>query len=118
MIRTARRDGGGQRPMGAELMDVRTRDAVAARDRAVSRVHRMTWRIGSVAAAGAVVLGAGFAHLLPTHLPHLQPGGGPGSSGSPGGNGSSNSNGGGLQGPGSVPQQGSGSGSHVRSGGS
>lgn len=98
-------------------MDARTRDAVAARDRAVSRVSRMTWRIGSVAAAGAVVLGAGFAHLLPTHLPHLQQGGDSGSSGSSGGSGSSNS-GGGLQGPGTAPQQGSGSGSHVTSGGS
>ena len=100
-------------------MDARTRNAVAARDRSVSRVSRITWRIGSFAAAGAVVLGAGFAHLIPTHLPHSGAGGGSGSSGSTGTNGSSSSgNGGGLQGPGTVPQQGSGSGSHVTSGGS
>lgn len=101
-------------------MDTRTRDAVAARDRAVSRVSRMTWRIGGVAAAGAMVLGAGFAHLLPTHLPHVKQGGDSGSSGTSGDNGSSDSgtSGGGIQGPGTAPQQGSGSGSHVRSGGS
>jgi len=105
--------------MGAEAMDARTRNAVAARDRSVSRVNHMTWRIGSFAAVGAVVLGAGFAHLIPTHLPHFDPGGDSGSSGTTGDNGSSNTgNGGGLQGPGTVPQQGSGSGSHVTSGGS
>lgn len=119
MVRAARWDGGGQRPMGADLMDAGMRDAVAARDRAISRVSRMTWRIGGFAAAGALVLGAGFAHLLPTHLPHAEPGGDSGSSGSAGDNGSSNSgNGGGLQGPGTAPRQGSGSGSHVTSGGS
>lgn len=100
-------------------MDARTRDAVAARDRAVDRVSHMTWRIGSLAAIGAVVLGAGFAHLLPTHLPHLGSSGSSGGSGSTGGSGSSNSgNSNGIQGPGTVPQQGSGGGSHVRSGGS
>lgn len=99
-------------------MNARTRDAIAARDRSMARVSRLTWRIGSVAAAGAVVLGAGFAHLLPTHLPHFKPVGDDGSSGSSGDTGSSNSNGGGIQGPGTVPQQGSGGGSHVRSGGS
>ena len=78
----------------------------------------MTWRIGSFAAAGAVVLGAGFAHLIPTHLPHSTPGGDSGSSGSTGSGSSSSGNGGGLQGPGTVPQQGSGHGSHVTSGGS
>jgi hypothetical protein len=109
--------------MGADPMDARTRNAVAARDRSVSRVSHMTWRIGSLAAAGAVVLGAGFAHLIPAHLPHFKLGGDSGSSGSSGDNGSSNSgnnsgNDGGIQGPGTVPQQGSGSGSHVTSGGS
>lgn len=100
-------------------MDARMRDAVAARDRAVSRVSRMTWRIGGIAVVGAVTLGAGFAHLLPTHLPHFNLNGDSGSSGSSGDNGSSSSdNGGGLQGPGTVPQQGSGSHSHVTSGGS
>lgn len=102
-------------------MDARTRDAVAARDRAVSRVGHLTWRIGSLAAIGAVVLGAGFAHLLPTHLPHLGSSGNHGDSGSTGtGTGGSSNSGGsnGIQGPGTAPQQGSGGGSHVRSGGS
>jgi hypothetical protein len=103
-------------------MDGTTRDAVAARDRAVSKVSHTTWRIGSFAAVGAMVLGAGFAHLLPTHLPHFNLGGtsgSSGSSGSSGDNGSSNSgDNGGIQGPDTVPQQGSGSGSHVTSGGS
>ena len=100
-------------------MDARTRNAVAARDRAVRRVSHMTWRIGSFAAVGAVVLGAGFAHLLPTHMPHFKQGDDSGGSGSAGTSGSSNSGtSGGIQGPGSAPQQGSGSGSHVTSGGS
>ncbi|MBS2538616.1 hypothetical protein KGQ20_38305 [Catenulispora sp. NF23] len=106
-------------------MDARTRDAIAARDRAVSKVSHTTWRIGGVAAIGAVAIGAGFAHVLPNHLPHLNLGGTSGSSGSSGGsnssgdNGSSNSgNSGGVQSPNTVPQQGSGNGSHVTSGGS
>ncbi|WP_194927414.1 hypothetical protein [Catenulispora pinisilvae] len=103
-------------------MDARTRDAVAARDRAVSKVSHTTWRIGGFAALGAVALGAGFAHLLPSHLPHLNLGGTSGSSGgsnTSGDNGSSNSgNSGGIQSPNTVPQQGSGGGSHVTSGGS
>jgi hypothetical protein len=107
--------------MGVEPMDAKTRNAVAARDRAVARVSRVTWRIGGVAAVGAVVLGAGFAHLLPTHLPHLggNSGGGGGTSNSGTSNNSTNTtNSGGIQGPGTTPQQGSGSGSHVTSGGS
>ena len=100
-------------------MDARTRDAVAARDRAVSKVSHTTWRIGGFAAAGAMVLGAGFAHLLPTHLSHSTTGGNSGSSGSTGGSGSSSSTtSGGIQSPGTAPQQSSGSGSHVTSGGS
>jgi hypothetical protein len=100
-------------------MDARTRNAIAARDRAVSKVSHTTWRIGAFAAAGAVVLGAGFAHLIPTHLPHLNLNGDPGNSGNTGTGGSSNSGGnGGLQGPGTAPQQNSGGGSHVTSGGS
>ncbi|MEY9855284.1 hypothetical protein ABH935_000883 [Catenulispora sp. GAS73] len=98
-------------------MDARTRKAVAARDRAVGRVSHLTWRIGSFAAVGAVVLGAGFAHLLPTHLPHFSSNGGSGNSGSSGTSGS-NSGSTNIQGPGTAPQQGSGSGSHVTSGGS
>lgn len=104
-------------------MDARTRKAVAARDRAVGRVSHLTWRIGSFAAVGAVVLGAGFAHLLPTHLPHFSSSGGSGSDGSSGNSGSSGTSGSNsgstnIQGPGTAPQQGSGSGSHVTSGGS
>jgi hypothetical protein len=102
-------------------MDARTRNAVAARDRSMSRVSRMTWRIGSLAAVGAVVLGAGFAHLLPTHLPHIgaggNSGGGSSNSGNSGNSGSTD-NGNNLQSPGTAPQQGNGSGSHVTSGGS
>lgn len=109
-------------------MDARTRDAVNARDRAVSKVSHTTWRIGGFAAIGAVALGAGFAHLLPSHLPHLNLGGTSGSSGSSGSSGGSNTSGdngssnsdnsGGIQSPNTVPQQGSGGGSHVTSGGS
>jgi hypothetical protein len=104
-------------------MDARTRNAVVARDRSVARVSRMTWRIGSLAAVGAVLLGAGFAHLLPTHLPHVGQNGGSGSSGGSSnsgnsGNSGSTDNGGGIQSPGTAPQQGNGSGSHVTSGGS
>jgi len=103
-------------------MDARTRNAVAARDRAVGRISHMTWRIGSFAAVGAMVLGAGFAHLLPTHLPHFSSGGGSGNSGNSGNSGSnsgsSNSGSNNIQSPGTAPQQGSGSGSHVTSGGS
>ena len=104
-------------------MDARTRNAVAARDRAVGRVSHLTWRIGSFAAVGAVVLGAGFAHLLPTHLPHFSSGGGSGGTSGTSGNGSSGTSGSNsgstnIQGPGTAPQQGSGSGSHVTSGGS
>ena len=90
-------------------MDPRTRKAAAARDGAVARINAMTWRIGTASFAGALVLAAGFAHLLPTHLPHL--------GGGQGGVGSGNSGQGGLQGPGSGPGQGSGPG-HVHSGGS
>ena len=97
-------------------MDARTRAAVAARDRAVTRVSRMTWRIGSFAAVGAMVLGAGFAHLIPTHLPHFSESGDSGSSGGDGSSGSHNGNG--PQGPGTVPRQSSGGASHVTSGGS
>jgi len=96
-------------------MDARTRNAIAARDRAVTRVGRLTWQISTFAVAGAAVLGAGFAHLLPTHLPHLNLGGSSDSSSS---NNDSTNNGGGLQGPAAAPGQGDGNSSHVRSGGS
>ncbi|HEV2637142.1 MAG TPA: hypothetical protein VGX23_18450 [Actinocrinis sp.] len=92
-------------------MDARTRKAAQQRDGAVARITAVTWRIGISSVAGAAILAAGFAHLLPTHLPHL--GSGPG-----GGNGtSSGGTNGGLQGPVSGPGQGAGPG-QVSSGGS
>jgi hypothetical protein len=92
-------------------MDARTRHAIADRDRALTRVTHLTWRVGTLAAAGAVLLGAGFAHLLPSHLPH--PGGDSSTSGTDG-----TSTGGGVKAPGTAPGD-SGSGrSHVTSGGS
>ncbi|GAA2003539.1 hypothetical protein [Catenulispora subtropica] len=93
-------------------MDTRTRHATAARDRALTRVNHLTWRAGTLAAAGAVLLGAGFAHLLPTHLPHPALGGG-----SSTGDDNSPSTGGGIQGPATAPGT-TGGGSHVTSGGS
>ncbi|NUS55059.1 MAG: hypothetical protein HOV66_09385 [Streptomycetaceae bacterium] len=94
-------------------MDARTRHAIADRDRSLARVGRLTRRAGTFAAAGAVLLGAGFAHLLPTHLPHL----GNGTGTSDGGNGGP-STGGGFQSPGTAPGSGNGAPSHVTSGGS
>jgi len=91
-------------------MDPRTRKAIVARDGAVARINKVTWRIGTASFAGALLLAAGFAHLLPTRLPTFGIGHG-------GGDGYSNGSNGGLQGPGSGPGQGSGTG-HVRSGGS
>lgn len=102
-------------------MDARTRHAIADRDRALARVSRLTWRAGTFAAAGAVLLGAGFAHLLPTHLPHpnlgtgsSDDGNGAPSTGATGGS----STGGGIQAPGTAPGSSSGARSHVTSGGS
>ena len=92
-------------------MDHGTRKAALQRDGAVARINAVTWRIGIVSVAGALVLAAGFAHLLPTHLPHVGSGQSGGDGTSPGG-----SNGG-LQGPVSGPGQGSGPG-QVSSGGS
>jgi len=102
-------------------MDARTRRAIADRDRSLARVSRLTWRVGTFAAAGAVVLGAGFAHLLPTHLPHPDLGsgssddrnGGPSTSGTKG-----SATGGGFQAPVTPPGTGNGAPSHVTSGGS
>ena len=94
-------------------MDPRTRKAIQDRDGAVARINAMTWRIGTASFAGALVLAAGFAHLLPTHLPHL----GTGQGGGNGTSGGSNGSNGGLQGPVSGPGRGSGPG-HVSSGGS
>jgi hypothetical protein len=87
------------------------RKAVLARDEALSRTRAITRRIGVAAVAGSLVLAAGFAHLIPTHLPRPSPGQG-------NGQGSGGSGNGGLQGPGSGPGQGSGSSSQTTSGGS
>ena len=92
-----------------------TRDAALVRDAGVERIRTTTRRIGGLAVAGTLLAAAGFAHLIPTHLPHLsvgQSGGGNSGSGSTG-----TSNGGGLQGPVTAPGGGSGP-SHVTSGGS
>ena len=98
-------------------MDARTRHAIADRDRALSRVNRLTWHAGTLAAAGAVLLGAGFAHLLPTHLPPDSGNSGPPTSGTGGGT-SGSSTGGGFPAPATPPAAGSGAPSHVTSGGS
>lgn len=102
-------------------MDARTHHAIADRDRSLARVSRLTWRAGTLAAAGAVLLGAGFAHLLPPHPPHPDLGNGspdrsnsgPSTSGTSG-----SSTGGGFQAPATTPGTSSGAPSHVTSGGS
>ena len=45
-------------------------NALRARDDGLRRVRKITWRAGLLATAGAVVVGARFAHLSPS-LPHL-----------------------------------------------
>ena len=45
-------------------------NALRARDDGLRRVRKLTWRAGLVAAAGATIAGARFAHLSPS-LPHL-----------------------------------------------
>jgi hypothetical protein len=44
--------------------------ALRARDDGLRRVRKITWRAGLLAAVGAVLAGARFAHLSPS-LPHL-----------------------------------------------
>jgi hypothetical protein len=44
--------------------------ALRARDDGLRRVRKITWRAGLLAAAGAAIIGARFAHLSPS-LPHL-----------------------------------------------
>lgn len=96
-------------------MKVNTRrEAVQARDEAVDRIGRTTRWIGTAAVGGALFAAAGFAHLLPTHLPRLNEG--ESSSSSSSSNNSSSSNGG-LQPPGNPPANNSGP-SQVTSGGS
>jgi hypothetical protein len=99
-------------------MDARTRHAIAARDRSLARVRRLTWRAGTCAAAGAVLLGAGFAHLLPTHLPRPDLGTNSGNGVPPAGGTSGSSNGGGFQPPANAPGTTGPGPSHVTSGGS
>jgi hypothetical protein len=110
-------------------VDSRTRKAIFDRDKGVARIRNITWRIGWASVAGVLLTAAGFSHVLPTHLPHVNLNSSSNSSGSgrngDGGNGGSGNNGGlsnssnsgGLQGPGMVPGQGSRP-SHVSSGGS
>jgi hypothetical protein len=45
-------------------------NALRARDDGLRRVRKLTWRAGLLAAAGATIVGARFAHLSPS-LPHL-----------------------------------------------
>ncbi len=97
------------------------RDAAAARDDAVARIGRATRWIGTAGAAGALVAAAGFAHLIPTHLPRLNVGGTQGGSGGSGGSSSDGSfpqGSGGVQGPANAPGNGGSAPSHVTSGGS
>ena len=105
-------------------MDAGTRKNIAARDAALTKTSRVTRRVAVAATAGGLVLMAGFAHLIPTHLPHLSVNGtsgngsgGTGGTGTGNGSGSGTSNGGGSSG--TAPGSGSGSGpSQVTSGGS
>jgi len=97
------------------------RNAAAARDDAVARIGRVTRWVGTVGAAGALVAAAGFAHLIPTHLPRLSVGGsqsGSGGSSSGGSSSGSTSQTGGAQGPATAPGNGGAAPSHVTSGGS
>jgi hypothetical protein len=103
-------------------MDSTTRSAAAARDDGVARIGKVTRRIGTAAVAGAFLAVAGFAHLIPTHLPHLGLSGDTNGTSTDTGNGGGSggtSNNGNIQGPAVAPGNGNGSGgSHVRSGGS
>jgi hypothetical protein len=98
-------------------MDSKTRKAVSARDAGLVRVSRATRLIGVASVAGAVIAAAGFAHLIPTHLPHVNVDNGGGSGDGGNGNGSSNGSGG-LQGPNNAPGGGGSGPSQVQSGGS
>jgi hypothetical protein len=99
-------------------MEPDPRRTIAARDAALARTGRLTRRAALAATAASLVLMAGFAHLIPTHLPHLSGGDGSGS----GGSGSASGGGGGNSGSGTgtgTAAPGSGSGpSQVTSGGS
>lgn len=96
-------------------MNSKTRDAARARDLGVLRIRKTTRLIGVAAVAGSVVAAAGFAHVLPTHLPQIN--NGRDGTGTGGGGSNGPSNGGGLQGPNTAPGGGSGP-THATSGGS
>lgn len=88
-------------------MDVDMRKNIAARDAALIRTGRVTRRIAVAATAGSLVLMAGFAHLIPTHLPHLSVNGtnGNGSGSGTGNGGSGTTSGNGAPSSGSGPSQ-------------
>jgi hypothetical protein len=96
-------------------MDASMRKNIAARDAALTKTGRVTRRVAVAATAGSLVLMAGFAHFIPTHLPHLSVNGtnGNGSGGGGTGNGGSGTSSGN-----GAPGSGSGSGPSVTSGGS
>jgi hypothetical protein len=97
-------------------MDASMRKNIAARDAALTKTGRVTRRVAVAATAGSLVLMAGFAHFIPTHLPHQSVNGTNGNG--TGGGGTGNGNGGATSGNG-APGSGSGSGpSQVTSGGS
>jgi hypothetical protein len=87
-------------------MDANMRKNIAARDAALNKTGRVTRRVAVAATAGSLVLMAGFAHLIPTHLPHLSVNGTNGNGTSGGGSGSSGtSSGNGAPSTGSGPSQ-------------
>jgi uncharacterized membrane protein YgcG len=95
-------------------MDADMRKNIAARDAALIRTGRVTRRIAVAATAGSLVLMAGFAHLIPTHLPHLSVNG---TNGNGSGSGTSGNGGSGTTSGNGAPSSGSGP-SQVTSGGS
>ncbi|HET9171045.1 MAG TPA: hypothetical protein VFN97_16525 [Actinospica sp.] len=93
-------------------MNADLRKNIAARDAALTKTGRVTRRVAVAATAGSLVMMAGFAHLIPTHVPHLSVNGtdGNGTSGSGsgtgnGGSGTSTGTGNGSPGTGSGPSQ-------------
>lgn len=86
--------------------------ALRARDDGLRRVRKITWRAGLLAALGAAIIGARFAHLSPS-LPHLPSDLTGGQTSSPGQSGTTSS--GSSSSPGVSP---AGGGGQVTSGGS
>jgi hypothetical protein len=56
-------------------MDTSLRKNIAARDAAPAKTRRAIRRVAAPAAAASLVPAGGFAHLIPTHPPHLSVGG-------------------------------------------